>query len=105
MVREKRQHHRGALVAPVVVSAPDGAAFHSTSQDISVGGMYLESEVNPAIGLAVTVSFQLPGLGPVELPGFVRWVKTGGYGVQFGPIGPRETHAIGKIVRGSISGA
>ncbi len=87
-----------------MVKTADGSAWHSTSEDISVGGMYLAGDANPGIGVEVTAAFTLPGLGPVELPAFVRWIKAGGYGVQFGLLGPRETHAIGKVVRGSIPG-
>jgi len=30
----------------------------------------------------------------LRLPGVVRWAKPNGFGVQFGSLGARETHAI-----------
>lgn len=99
-MREKRQHHRAVLRVPAVVSSTGGETWHATSEDISVGGMFFSATSVPGIGLEVTVALELPVLGAVELPAFVRWVKAGGYGVQFGLLGARETHAIGKLVRG-----
>jgi hypothetical protein len=35
-----------------------------------------------------------------RLSGVVRWAKPGGFGVQFGPMGARETHAMTRLMRG-----
>lgn len=99
-VREKRQHHRAALDVPVSVRGTAGGSWSARSQDVSIGGMFLSAVEAPGIGLEVKLEFELPGLGSVELPAFVRWTKDGGFGVQFGLLGARETHAIGKLVRG-----
>jgi hypothetical protein len=41
----------------------------------------------------------LPGdTQDVELPGVVRWSNEGGFGVQFGLLGARETHSIARIL-------
>lgn len=69
------------------------------SQDISIGGMFLKGEEMPGIGLEVHLQLTLPGVGEALLPAFVRWTKEGGFGVQFGLLGVRETHAIGKLTR------
>lgn len=103
-MREKRQHHRTVLRVPAVVLSQTGTEWRATTEDISIGGMYLSADSTPDIGLEVTVSLDLPHLGPIALPAYVRWVKAGGYGVQFGLLGPRETRAIGKLVRNSVPG-
>lgn len=97
-MREKRQHQRAQFVVPVKVRTAD-QELSAESQDVSLGGMFLHGEKTPAIGTEVRLAIALPKLGEVELPGFVRWTKDGGFGVQFGLLGARETHAIGKLVR------
>jgi type IV pilus assembly protein PilZ len=48
----------------------------------------------------VLVRFTLPGQSkPLLVPGTVRWTSKSGMGVQFGPLGARETHAITEIQR------
>jgi c-di-GMP-binding flagellar brake protein YcgR len=98
-LREKRQHHRAILQVPVRVTPKDGEPWETTSVDISLGGMLLEGESPVALGTEVSLSLALPKLGQVEMPGFVRWASERGFGVQFGLIGPRETHTIGGLVR------
>ena len=83
------------------MTTTEGTALAAESRDVSLGGMFLTGEVTPPIGAAVSLQFELRGLGAVTLPGFVRWVKSDGYGVQFGLLGARETHAIGKLARGA----
>jgi type IV pilus assembly protein PilZ len=61
--------------------------------------MFLGGESQAEIGAEVVLALELPKLGAVELPGFVRWTAARGFGVQFGLLGARETHAIGGLVR------
>jgi hypothetical protein len=61
--------------------------------------MFLAGKNGAEIGAEVTLIFELPKLGRVEMPGFIRWTSERGVGIQFGLIGPRETHAIGGLVR------
>jgi type IV pilus assembly protein PilZ len=35
----------------------------------------------------------------LRLPGIVRWAKPDGFGVQFGSLGARETHAISELLK------
>lgn len=80
----------------------EGAApISGDAKDISLGGMFIEAlEPSPPFGTKLTVVCRLPGLDrDVRLPGVVRWTKPGGFGVQFGLLGARETHAITKLHR------
>ena len=102
-MREKRQHQRAVLKTPVTVVTKEGETWSAESIDISVGGMFLGSTPHAKIGAEVELQFELGKLGFVKLPGFIRWTAERGFGVQFGLLGPRETHAIGGLVSVSKS--
>ncbi len=70
------------------------------AKDISVGGMFIQTEVAVQFGAEVVVYVMLPGVAKeLRLPGVVRWKRPDGMGVQFGLLGARETHAITEIVK------
>lgn len=67
---------------------------------MSLGGMFIEADVVPAFGAKIEIQCMLPGIShEVKLPAVVRWAKPGGFGVQFGLLGARETHAITGMLR------
>ncbi len=70
------------------------------AKDISVGGMFIQTDVPVPFGAEVVVYLTLPS-DPKELrlPAVVRWKRPDGMGVQFGLLGARETHAITEIVK------
>jgi type IV pilus assembly protein PilZ len=77
-----------------------GAAINGHAKDISIGGMFIESDAQVSFGLEVTISLRLPNTkANSRLPGVVRWIKPGGFGVQFGLLGARETHAISELFK------
>ncbi|MCA9594716.1 MAG: PilZ domain-containing protein [Myxococcales bacterium] len=78
----------------------DRPAVNGMAKDISLGGMFIESGEALPFGLELTIVLKLPGL-PQEarLPAVVRWAKPDGFGVQFGLLGARETHAITELQR------
>lgn len=98
-MRDKREHQRATLEVDVQVAVPGVVSWTAQSVDISLGGMFLLGESQAVIGTEITLTFELPKLGRVTMPGFVRWSSARGFGVQFGLMGPRETHAIGGLVR------
>jgi len=65
--------------------------------------MFLDGAAPCPVGTELTLQFELPGLGPVQVPGFVRWHRADGFGVQFGLLGARETHAIGRFIRANAT--
>lgn len=69
--------------------------------DLSVGGVYVEATVVPVFGAKVVLVGDFPGAPGLRLPSVVRWVKPGGFGVQFGLIGAKETHALGVLTQRS----
>ena len=101
-MHEKRQHPRIPIQLDVSCESADGSVVTGSASDISLGGAFIEAEEAPAFGSKVTIVTRLPGLEPAaRLPGIVRWSKPGGFGVQFGLLGARETHAITELMKQS----
>jgi type IV pilus assembly protein PilZ len=98
---EQRRSHRSPLDAIVKVQrkgAEDAVSGHA--RDVSVGGMFVETEAPFAFGADVVVHLSLPGYkDELLLPAVVRWTRRDGMGLQFGLLGARETHALTEIVR------
>ena len=71
------------------------------TRDISIGGTFLESETTLGFNTEIVIVLRLPGAKQdSRLPGVVRWLKPGGFGVQFGAVGVLETHLISQMMRG-----
>jgi type IV pilus assembly protein PilZ len=77
-----------------------GASISGHAKDISIGGMFIESEAQVAFGMQVSIVLRLPNTpADTRLPGVVRWIKPGGFGVQFGLLGARDTHVISELFK------
>lgn len=103
---EQRRYARAPIDSAATFSVKGKTdRLHGLAKDISVGGMFIETDTPAAFGADVIVHVQLPGAdAPVALPGVVRWVRDGGMGVQFGLLGALETHAITEIHRKHADG-
>lgn len=100
---EKREHPRTPLDAAITCET-DGQSFTALARDISLGGMFIEAEPVPAFGAKMQIICRLPGMNAdSSLPAVVRWVKPGGFGVQFGLLGARETHAITSLLSADLA--
>jgi Tfp pilus assembly protein PilZ len=99
-VHDKRSHPRVPLSVDITCEVKDGAPIHGRSRDISVGGMFIESEAQVTFGTEVSIVLRLPNTkADARLPGVIRWLNPGGFGVQFGLLGARETHAISELLK------
>ncbi|MBX3190591.1 MAG: PilZ domain-containing protein [Labilithrix sp.] len=100
-VIEQRRYARAPIDSPVSFAIKGkGEKLSGLGKDISVGGMFIETQTPAGFGSDVTIDVTLPGAdGPLSLPGVVRWVRDGGMGVQFGLLGALETHVITEIGR------
>lgn len=97
---DKRVHPRVPITAAVACERPGGETIRGTTKDISVGGMYIESTETVTFGMELIIVLRLPnGKADSRLPAVVRWIKPGGFGVQFGLLGARETHAISELMK------
>jgi hypothetical protein len=103
-VTEQRKHHRVPVHLGVTcIPADGGEPLEAKVTDISVGGMFIESERQ--LTFASTVTLVLKGVAARELrvPGIVRWSEKHGFGIQFGLLGAYATHAIVNLVKKSSS--
>ena len=98
---EFRRFTRAPLEQPLeFVQKNSDSRAKGLAKDISVGGMFVQTETPATFGSDVVVYIVLPSdPKEVRLPGIVRWKAPGGMGVQFGLLGARETHAITEIVK------
>jgi type IV pilus assembly protein PilZ len=93
-VHEQRRHPRVVIRLPIVCEVPGGDPFVATVSDLSVGGLSIESSSVPPFGTELTIVADFPGDPGLRLAAVVRWARPGGFGVQFGLLGARETHAL-----------
>lgn len=64
--------------------------------------MFIESAGQPKFGDKIVITLRLPGLeADSVLPAVVRWSTPLGFGVQFGLLGARDTHAITQQMKQS----
>ncbi len=99
-VLEKRGHPRVTVQATLLCRRADGSTFEANAKDLSVGGMFVEGEHVVKFGEQLTIELTATGSRKtLSLPAVVRWTRTSGFGVQFGLLGARETHAISELVR------
>ena len=97
-MEEKRRHQRVRLAIDIICKPAGGEPFKAVAKDISLGGMFVASEVNPTFGTQMTIEILLPGQkAPFNLPSVVRWNLPEGFGVQFGLLGAKETHALTRL--------
>jgi hypothetical protein len=100
-VLELRRHSRTVIDVPVEFAGKEATdRIAGRARDISLGGMFIETDRPLPFSAEVTVHVVLPAQkAAFALPGVVRWNRDGGMGVQFGPLGARETHAITELTR------
>lgn len=104
---EKRRYARAPIDLPVFFALKGASTSASgIGRDISIGGMFIQTEQPAPFGADVIVRVRLrtPSKDDqdFDLPGVVRWVRSGGMGVQFGLLGALETHAITEL--GKVTG-
>lgn len=100
---EQRKHHRVPFQAGITCVPGDGEAFAGSVKDISLGGMFVESERRPPFGSSLTLVLRGVAARELRLPAVVRWSESHGFGVQFGLLGAYATHAILDLVKKSSS--
>lgn len=100
---DQRRHHRVPVQFGVICIASDGGEIEGAVKDLSLGGMFVESERHPAFASNVTLVLRGVAARELRLPGVVRWSEPRGFGVQFGLLGAYATHAILELVKKSSS--
>ena len=100
VVEEKRKHPRKEVHPDIAFEAADGEIVEAACRDISLGGAFVETEKPAPFNSTVTIYLRLPGFEQdIKVKSTVRWTKKNGMGVQFGPMGARETHALVSLLK------
>lgn len=102
MVSDQRREVRAAVEARFSARDSSGAGTLTfTSADVSSGGAFLKSDLLLEQGEALSLSFEVPGVGPVVAQARVAWVRrfpesgqVAGMGVQFLSLKDTERAAI-----------
>jgi uncharacterized protein (TIGR02266 family) len=96
---EHRKHQRAPVDLPVEIATKNAdARIQGRASDLSLGGMFVRTEHPQPFGSEVIVYATLTAKKtPFELAAIVRWTREDGMGLQFLPLGARETHAIMEL--------
>lgn len=101
MTTGRRVHERYDRALKVKVKH-EGGVVECVSLNISLGGMYLISEIQLPYGTKVELQFYLPALKEdAVIEGVVRWQKPDGIGVQYGSLRAREVWAFNQLFKES----
>ena len=77
----------------------DGVRHLGTATNLSVGGIFVQTETPAPFGATIMVELDLPGMRePACITSFVRWTNAEGMGLQFDLMGARETHALTELL-------
>jgi uncharacterized protein (TIGR02266 family) len=96
---ENRRHQRATVDLPVeITTTTSDARIQGHASDLSLGGMFVRTDKPQPFGAEVIVHATLTAKKtPFELAAVVRWTRDDGMGLQFLPLGARETHAIMEL--------
>jgi hypothetical protein len=93
--QRKQQRYDRRLEVEVVI---DGVARTSVTRNISLGGLYLESDTKIPLGVRAQLRFRIPTQkDDIAVGGTVRWTDGTGFGVQFDGLRARDVYALGKF--------
>lgn len=99
--RSDRRYDR--RVAIEIAPKDDSPPFASHTRNISLGGVFVESDRTIPFGARVTVKFRVPTQSdPIVADGQVRWVEmeegqVRGIGIRFDGLRARDVWALNKF--------
>ena len=101
---ERRVQRRVALLLPVQFRTESQTVHDGTARDVSIGGMFVETDVRVAIATQLEMTLALPDDVSLTVPAVVRWSTAQGFGVQFGLLGAAATHTLVRLMRQQRAG-
>ncbi len=94
---QKRQYDRYVAALDVTYDR-EGERVAAVSRDVSLGGMFIETDKPLAYGTKFSIEVKLPALPqPVVIDATVRWTGADGMGLQWGMLRAKETWAINQL--------
>lgn len=95
----RRVHERFSIELPVTIVHEEGT-FEATSRNLSLGGMFIVTEVDLPYGTQGTLRVKLPAMKTEsEIPVTIRWKTPEGLGLQFGSLRALEVWALNQLTR------
>jgi len=95
----RRVHERYECELPLTLVLED-REIAAQAANISLGGLYVVTDVEIPYGTAVKVRFRVPALKQdAEVEGTIRWNKPDGVGVQFGSLRALEVWALNQYFK------
>ncbi|MBI2892213.1 MAG: PilZ domain-containing protein [Deltaproteobacteria bacterium] len=96
---EMRIHHRLELQMPVSW-VHEGVEQHGTTRNLSVGGMFIDTDHAPPFHSIIRLRFRIPALRQdTSVDAHVRWVEPGGIGVQFVGLRAIEVWGLNQLFK------
>ncbi|MGB2688163.1 MAG: PilZ domain-containing protein [Desulfobacterales bacterium] len=81
---EKRKYPRRSTLMDITYSSGQRRIFENFVQNVSAGGLYIETNFISELGQKITMTFSHPDSGdPIKVLGKVIRVDSGGIGVKF----------------------
>jgi Tfp pilus assembly protein PilZ len=81
---EKRKYPRRSTLMDITYSSDQRRIFEDFVQNVSAGGLYIETNFISELGQKLTMTFSHPDSGdPIKVLGKVIRVDSGGIGVKF----------------------
>ena len=75
----------------------EGREHRGVGDNISLGGMFICTELDLPLAVEVAVRFEVPESGhEIDATAVVRWHKPSGFGVQFHTLRAREVWALNR---------
>jgi uncharacterized protein (TIGR02266 family) len=88
----------------------EGTSFSAQTRNISLGGVFIETETQLPFGAKVSLKFRIPTqTEPVEVDGQVRWLEmedghARGIGIRFDGLRARDVWALNKFFESPSEG-
>jgi Tfp pilus assembly protein PilZ len=81
---EKRKYPRKTTLMDITYSSDKRRVFEDFVQNISAGGLYIETNLVSELGQQLNMTFSHPESGnPIKVSGMIVRVDSGGIGVRF----------------------
>ena len=97
MADERRRHVRKQVDLAGALEYDDTRVACHVS-DMSAGGASVDLVDPPAFGARVRLLVTLPAGQELAIEGVVRWRRSAGIGLQFSPMGARQTYHLTEFL-------
>lgn len=96
---DKRSHARFPMSLEVTIVVA-GERYRAESRDVSLGGMFVFTDVKVPFGANVGVMLKLPALKEeISVEAVARWHQDGGVGLSFKSMRAREVWALNQLFK------